>query len=290
MSQFFTSGGQSIGVSASASALPMDIQDLFPLGWSGWISLQSKGVSKVFSNTTVQKHQFFSNQVSLWKHFSHPHVTTGKAIALTRWTFIGQVMSLLFNMLSRLVIAFLPRSKRLLISWLQSPSAVILETKKITSITVAIFSPSICQEVTFLASCLLINSLTKKRARTWQAVVYFQLVFSFSFSHLTPNLPLIYEISAIGFLYIEVNSVVLIKFLSFELVFDPITYSVSVLILLHKLMCSPRTVFHGYVRPRLTAGWLWILCRHCGSSDFSTEGWDRTIFSISGYKMHQIMT
>ena len=65
MSQFFTSGGQSIGVSASASVLPMNIQDWFPLGWTGWISLLSKGVSRVLSNTTVQKHQFFSTQVSL---------------------------------------------------------------------------------------------------------------------------------------------------------------------------------------------------------------------------------
>ena len=66
MSQFFTSGGQSIGASASASVLPMNIQDWFPLGWSGWISLQSKGLSRVFSNTAVQKHQLFSTQPSLW--------------------------------------------------------------------------------------------------------------------------------------------------------------------------------------------------------------------------------
>ena len=65
MSQFFASGGQSIGVSASASVLPMNIQDWFPLGWTGWISLQSKGLSRVFSNTTVQKHQFFCAQLSL---------------------------------------------------------------------------------------------------------------------------------------------------------------------------------------------------------------------------------
>ena len=74
-------------------------------------------------------------------------MTTGKTIALTRWTFLGKVMSVLFNMLSRLVIAFLPRSKLLLISWLQSPSAVILEHKKIKSVTVFIVSPSICHEV-----------------------------------------------------------------------------------------------------------------------------------------------
>ena len=78
---------------------------------------------------------------------SHPYMTTGKTTALTRWTFVSKVMSLLFNMLSRLVVAFLPRSKPLLISWLQSPSAVILEPAKIKSLTVYIASPSICHEV-----------------------------------------------------------------------------------------------------------------------------------------------
>ena len=68
VSQFFTSGGQCIGASASASVLPMNIQDWFPLGWTGWISLQSKGLSRVFSNSTVQKHQFFSTQLSLWSN------------------------------------------------------------------------------------------------------------------------------------------------------------------------------------------------------------------------------
>ena len=97
MSQFFASGGQSIGASASASVLPMNIQDWLPLGWTGWITLQSKGLSRVF-----KKHQFFSTQLS----FSHPYMTTGQTIALTRQTFVGKVMPLLFNMLSRLVIAF----------------------------------------------------------------------------------------------------------------------------------------------------------------------------------------
>ena len=131
MSQFFASGGQSIGVSASASVLPMNIQDWFPLGWTGWISLQSKGLSRVFSNTTVQKHQFFGAQLFFLVQHSHPYLTTGKTIALTRWTFVCKVLSLLFNMLSRLVITFLPRSKCLSISRLQLPSAVILEPPKI---------------------------------------------------------------------------------------------------------------------------------------------------------------
>ena len=131
MSQPFTSGGQSIGVSASTSVLPMNIQGWFPLGWTGWISLQSKGLSRVFFTTTVQKHKFFGTQSSVMVQLSHPYMTIGKTTTLTRRTFVGKVMSLLFNMLSRLVITFLPRSKCFLISWLQSPSAVILEPPKI---------------------------------------------------------------------------------------------------------------------------------------------------------------
>ena len=87
---------------------------------------------------------------------SHPYMTTGKTIALTRWTFVSKVMSLLFNVLTRFVIAFLPRSKRLLISWLQSPSAVILEPKKIKSVTVSIVSLSICHEVMGLDAMILV--------------------------------------------------------------------------------------------------------------------------------------
>ena len=90
----------------------MNIQDWFPLGWICWIYLQSKGLSRVFSNTTVQS-QFFGAQPSLWSSSQHPYVTTGKTIALTRQTFHGKVMPLLFKMLIRFVIAFLPRSKRL---------------------------------------------------------------------------------------------------------------------------------------------------------------------------------
>ena len=124
---------------------PEKSQSWSPSEWTGWISLQSKGLWRVFSNTTVQKHQFFGTQLSLYiVQLSHPYMTTGKTIALTRRTFVGKVMSLLFNMLSRLVITFLPRNKRLFISWLQSPSAVILEPQKIKSDTA---SPSISHEV-----------------------------------------------------------------------------------------------------------------------------------------------
>ena len=87
---------------------------------------------------------------------SHPYMTTGKTIALTRWTFVGKVMSLLFNMLSRFVIAFLLKNKCLLISWLQSPSAVILDPPKIKSATVSTVSPSICHEVMALDAVILV--------------------------------------------------------------------------------------------------------------------------------------
>ena len=125
MSQLFAWGGQSTGASALASFLPKKSQG-WSSEWTGWISLQSKGLSRVFSNhsskaSILQHSAFFTVQLS------HPYMTTGKTIALTRQTFVGKVMSLLLNMLSTLVITFLPRSKHLLISWLQSPSAVILE-------------------------------------------------------------------------------------------------------------------------------------------------------------------
>ena len=139
ISQFLASGGQKIGVSASASVLPMNVQDWFPLGWTDWITLQSKRLSRVFSNTTVQKYLFFS---------SH--------IALARQTFVGKIMSLLFNILSRLVITSLPRSKHLLTSWLQSLSAVILEPKKIKSVTVSIVSPSTYHNVIGLYNMILV--------------------------------------------------------------------------------------------------------------------------------------
>ena len=122
----------------------MNIQDWFPLGLTGLISLQ--GLLRVFSSTTVQKHQFFSVQPSLW---SNSHIYTwlsGKTTALTTRTFVSKVTSLFFNMLSRFVIAFLPRSKRLLISWLWSPSTMILEPKKIKPVTVFTVSPFICHK------------------------------------------------------------------------------------------------------------------------------------------------
>ena len=130
MSQPFASGGQSIGVSASASVLPVKFRLIFlRMDWLDLLAVQ--GTLK----SLLQHH---SSKASILRHsaffivqLSHPYMTTGKTIALTRWTFVDKVMSLVFKMLSRLVITFLPRGKHLFISWLQSPSAVILEPPKI---------------------------------------------------------------------------------------------------------------------------------------------------------------
>ena len=129
MSQLFTSGGQSIGVSVNISPTnehPGLIS--FRLDWLDLLEVQ--GTLK----SLLQHHSSKASILWHWAFFvvqlSHPYMTTGKTIALTRRTFIGKVISLLFNMLSRLVITFFPRRKRLLISWLQSPSAVILEPPK----------------------------------------------------------------------------------------------------------------------------------------------------------------
>ena len=146
MNRLFTSGGQSIEVSASASVLPMNIQD-FRIDRLNLLVVQEtlKSLLQYHSSkaSILQCSALFTAQLS------HPYMTTGKTIALTRRTFVGKgpLLSLLFNMLSRLVITFLPRSKRLLISWLQSPSALILEPKKIKSDTVSTVSPSISHEV-----------------------------------------------------------------------------------------------------------------------------------------------
>ena len=140
MSQLFASGGQSIGLSASTSVFPMNTQD-FRMDWLDLLAVQGtlRSLLQNYSSkaSNLQHSDFFIVQIS------HPYMTTGKTIALTRWTFGGK-MSLLLNALFRLVIAFLPRSKGLLISWLQSPSAVILEPKKMKSDAV---SPSISHEV-----------------------------------------------------------------------------------------------------------------------------------------------
>ena len=153
----------SFGVFSNESALPIR----WPKHWSFSFSISpSNEYSELISFKmgwldllTVQRTfktlcQYHSSKASILRHsaffivqLSHPYMSTGKTIALTRQTFAGKVMSLLFNMLSRLVITFLPRSKHLLISWLQSPSTVILEPPKIKSLTVSTVAPSICHEV-----------------------------------------------------------------------------------------------------------------------------------------------
>ena len=125
MSQLFTTGGQSFGASASASVLLMIS---FWIDWFYLLVLQ--GTLKCLLQHHSSKASIPQCSALFMVQLSHPSMTTGKTIALTRQTIVGKVMSLLLNMLSRLVIAFRPRSKRLLISWLQSPSAVILEPIK----------------------------------------------------------------------------------------------------------------------------------------------------------------
>ena len=143
MTQLFASGGQSTGFSFNIS--PSNEGPIsFRMDWLDFLAVQ--GTLK----SLLQHH---SSKVSILLHsaffivqLSHPYMTTGKTIALTRWTFVGKVMSLLLNVLPRLAITFLPRSKCLLISWLQSPSAVILEPQKIKSDAVSTVSRSISHE------------------------------------------------------------------------------------------------------------------------------------------------
>ena len=142
MSRLFTSGGQSIG--ASGSAFSMNIQDWFPLGLTGLISLLSKGTLKSLLQQHSSKAPIHWCSAFFMVQLLHPHM---KNHALTIQTFVSKLTSLLFNMLSGFVIAFLPRSKCLLISWLQSPSAAILEPKQIKSLTFHIVSPTICYEM-----------------------------------------------------------------------------------------------------------------------------------------------
>ena len=126
----------------------------FGIDWFDLFAVQ--GTLKCLLQQHSLKASFLWSSASFMDQLSHPYMTTGKTTAVTRRTFVGKVMSLLFNMLSRLVTAFLPRSRRLLISWLQSPSAVILEPKKIKSVFVSIVSQSICHEVIGLDAMILI--------------------------------------------------------------------------------------------------------------------------------------
>ena len=135
----------------------VNFQGWCPLELTGLISLQAKGLSRILSSTTIQKHQFFGTQISLWSnpHMDHVH-DNWKDHSLTIWTSVGNVMSLLFNALSRFVITCLLRSKCLPILWLQSPSALILEPSKGKSVPASTFSPSICHEVIGLDAAIFI--------------------------------------------------------------------------------------------------------------------------------------
>ena len=150
VSQFFTSGGKNIGASASATVLPMNIQGWFPLGLTGLI-LQYKRLSRVFLSTIIQ---IISLVLSL---LYGPSLTSIHGYLKNHsFDFVKKVMSLLFNMRCTLVIDFLPSSKCLLISWLLSQSAVILEPRKIKSVTASTFPPSICTEVMRLNAIILV--------------------------------------------------------------------------------------------------------------------------------------
>ena len=156
MSQLFSSGGLSIRVSASASVLPNEYSGLIPFRINWFNLLVVQGTLKSLLQHHSSKTSILQCSAFFLVQLSHLYMTTGKTIALTRQIFVGKVMSLLFNMLSRLAITFLPRSKCLLISWLQSPSAVILEPCKIKSVTVSIVAPSTCHEVMGLDAKILV--------------------------------------------------------------------------------------------------------------------------------------
>ena len=147
MSLLFASGGQRISASASSIRPSNEYSGLisFQIDWLDLLADQ--GTPKSILQHHSSKASILSHSAFFIVQLSHPHMTIGKTIALSRQTFVGRVMSLLFNILSRLVIAFLPRSKHLLISQLLSPSAMILEPKRIKSLTVFIISPSNCYEV-----------------------------------------------------------------------------------------------------------------------------------------------
>ena len=178
----------SIRVFSSESTLPIRWPNYWSFSfsispsnkYSGLISFRMDSLDLLaVQGTLMSLLQHHSSKASILQpsvffvaQFSHPCITTGKTTALTWQTFVGKVMSLLFNMLSRLVIAFLPRSKCLLISWLQSPSAVILEPPEIKSVTVSIVSPSICREVVGLDAMILVF---------W--MLSFKPTFSLSFFH-----------------------------------------------------------------------------------------------------------
>ena len=178
MSWLFASGSQSIG--ALAVVLPVSIQGWFSLRLTGLISLLSKGLSRALSSITIWRHQYVYHSVFFMVQLSHPCVSTGKTIILTIWTFISKRMSLLFTVLSRFVIAFLLRSSHLLISWLQSPSTVVLQPKKRESVIASTFFHAICHEVMGPDAMILILVIPSFK-------LVLQLVFKLVFTLLYPH-------------------------------------------------------------------------------------------------------
>ena len=154
----------------------------FRMDWSDLLAVQ--GTLKSLLQHHTSKASILQHSAFFMVHLSHPYTTTGKTTALTRWTFVGKVMSLPFNMLSRLVITFLPRSKHLLLSWLQSPSAVILEPKNVKYDTVCIVYPSICHEVMGLDAMIFVfQMLSFKPAFSLSSFTFIKRLFcSSSFS------------------------------------------------------------------------------------------------------------
>ena len=178
---FFTSGGQSIGASALASVLPMNIQDWFPLGLTDWISLQFKGLSRVFSSTTVQKHQFFRAQLSLWSD-SHIHTwLLEKNITLTVQTFVSKVMSLPFNTLSRFVKLFFQEASTFEVCGCSHHLHWFWSSRKLKSDTVSVFSPSICHEVIGLDAIIFVfQMLSFKPAFSCSSFTFINRLFNSS--------------------------------------------------------------------------------------------------------------
>jgi len=150
----------------------------FRIEWFDLLAVQ--GTLKSLLQYNSSKASLLRLSVFFMVQISYPYATTRKTIALIRWTFVGKVISLLFNMLPRLVITFLPRSKGLLISWLQSPYAVIFEPRKIKSITVSIVSPSICHEVMGLDAMILVFWMLSFKPGFWLSFTLIKRLFSFS--------------------------------------------------------------------------------------------------------------
>ena len=164
----------------------MNTQDWSPLRWAGWISVTIQGTLKNLLQHYSLKASILWCSAFFIVQLSHLYMTTGKTIALSIWTFISKVMSLLFSTLSRFVLTFLPRGNHCLISWLQSPSAVILEPRKRKSITAPRFSPSVCHEVMGLDAMILVS-----------LIFSFKLAFSPSFVTLIKRLFSSFLLSAI---------------------------------------------------------------------------------------------